>query len=95
MISLGRFGIGKAKPEPEVSARIKEWLRRALRNDEATTYVVNEIICNDPGCIGTETIMLLMHPHQKTRALKVLKPMAEVTELDVHLALAAPSEGKA
>lgn len=93
MISLGRFGIGKAKPEPEVSSRIKVWLRRALRADEETTFVVNEIICNDPGCIGTETVVLLMHPRQSTRALKVLKPMADVTELDIHLALAKTTPG--
>lgn len=94
MIGLGRFGSGKAKPEPEVFSRIKVWLARALR-DEETTFVVNEIICNDPGCIGTETVILLMRPRQPTRAVKVLKPMAEVTELDIHLALASNAEGQA
>jgi len=35
-----------------------------------------------------ETILLLMPPGQPTRAVKITKPMAAVTETDVVLALA-------
>jgi hypothetical protein len=57
-----------------------------------TAIAVNEILCNDPGCPGIETVVLVMIPGQKTRALKVQKPLAEVTEADVAAMLAPPQE---
>lgn len=87
------FGAGRDRPEPEVPARIREWLRRALKCGEDVRFAVNEIACADPGCVGTETVVLVMAPGEKTRALKVLKPMDQVTELDVRLAVADAGKG--
>lgn len=49
---------------------------------------VNEIVCADPGCLGIETVVLVMRPGSKTRALKISKAMAEIEDEDVAAALA-------
>jgi|SRR5215204_5191279 len=79
---------GRAKPESEAIARVKAWAIAILRGSADTTVAVNEIVCLDPGCPGTETVILVMQPGRKTRAAKVGKPTDEVTEDDVAEALA-------
>ncbi|HMO29001.1 hypothetical protein [Enterovirga sp.] len=49
---------------------------------------MSEIVCLDPACPGTETVMLVMAPGLKTRAAKLAKAAAEVTEPEVRAALA-------
>jgi len=77
----GTFGL--PKPNREAVERVKEMARAALRTSPETALAVNEIACNDPGCPGIETVILVMEPGQKTRALKVQKPLDEVTEPDI------------
>ena len=79
---------GRAKPEREAIARVKAWAMAVLGGSADTTVAVNEIVCLDPGCPGTETVILVMQPGRKTRAAKVGKPIDEVTEDDVAEALA-------
>ena len=79
---------GRAKPEREAIARVKAWAVAILGGSADTTVAVNEIVCLDPGCAGTETVILMMQPGRKTRAAKVGKPIDEVTEDDVAEALA-------
>jgi hypothetical protein len=79
---------GRAKPEREAIARVKAWAIAILGGSADTTVAVNEIVCLDPGCPGTETVILMMQPGRKTRAAKVGKPIDEVTEDDVAEALA-------
>lgn len=75
---------------PAASERVKAAVRAALGEDAASGFVTmaSEIDCADPGCPGLETVILLMPPGGKGRAVKVGKPMAEVTEQDVAAALA-------
>jgi hypothetical protein len=47
------------------------------------SVAVNEIICADPACPGSETVILVMAPGRRSVALKVLKPMAETTAADL------------
>lgn len=54
--------------------------------------VVNEIACQDPGCPDVETVFLLMRAGAPTRALKVSRPMAEVTDEDMRAAYEALPE---
>nr|WP_246205672.1 hypothetical protein [Microvirga arsenatis] len=61
--------------------------RAALRTSSDTAFAVNEIACNDPGCPGIETVILVMEPGRKTRALKIAKPLDEVAEQDILAAL--------
>lgn len=83
------FGLLKRRPRPdaEIVARIKDWARAALGADEAVNFAVNEIVCHDPGCPGTETVILVMQPGQRTWALKIPKAMAGTTEQDVAAAV--------
>ena len=83
----GTFGV--PKQSPEAVARIKHWVRAALDASDETAFAVNEIVCNDPGCPGVETVILIMEPGQKTRACKVAKTLEEVTEQDLRQALEA------
>lgn len=81
----GTFGL--PKPDRETIERVKEMARTALRASPETAFAVNEIACTDPGCPGIETVILVMEPGQKTRALKVQKPLDEVTEQDILAAI--------
>jgi len=75
------------KPDREAVERVKDLARRALQPPAETAFAVNEIACNDPACPGIETVILVMEPGRKTRALKVAKPLDEVTEQDIGAAL--------
>ena len=81
----GAFGAGK--PDPDAIRRVKSWARVALEASPDTAFAVNEIACTDPGCPGIETVVLVMEPGVKTRACKVAKALAEVTEQDIGEAL--------
>jgi len=76
----GTFGL--PKPDRGAVERVKDLARAALQATPDTALAVNEIACNDPGCPGIETVILVMQPGQKTRALKVPKPLDDVTEQD-------------
>ena len=77
----GTFGL--PKPDKQAVDRVKGLARAALRASPETAFAVNEIACNDPGCPGIETVILVMEPGQKTQALKVPKPLDEVMEQDI------------
>lgn len=79
---------GRAKSGAEAVARVKAWAAAILDGSGDTAVAVNEIVCRDPGCPGTGTVILVMAPGRKTRAAKVAKPLDEVTEEDVAEALA-------
>ena len=81
----GAFGLPKA--DKAAIDRVKDMARAALPVSPETAFAVNEIACNDPGCPGIETIILVMEPGRKTRALKVAKPLDEVMEQDIVAAL--------
>ena len=81
----GTFGL--PKPDKQGIDRVKDLARKALRVAPETAFAVNEIACTDPGCPGIETVILVMEPGHKTRALKVAKPLDEVMEQDILRAL--------
>ena len=81
----GTFGL--PKPAKLAVDRVKDLARAALGATPDTAFAVNEIACNDPGCPGIETVILVMEPGRKTRALKVSKPLDEVLEQDILKAL--------
>ncbi len=67
--------------------RVKALVAAALGDNPDIGISVSEIICRDPGCPGTETVILVMAPLKKTAACKVSKPMTEVSDDDVRDAL--------
>ncbi len=81
----GSFGL--PKPDREAVERVKDLARAAIPAAPETAFAVNEIACNDPGCPGIETVILVMEPGRKTRAVKVARPLDEVTEQDIRAAL--------
>jgi hypothetical protein len=74
------------RPDGATVERVKGWTRAALSLGDGA-LLVNEIVCADPACPGFETVVLIMAPGQKTRALKVRKALEEVTEQDIRDAL--------
>jgi hypothetical protein len=81
----GAFGL--PKPDKQAVDRVKDLARTALKAAPDTAFAVNEIACNDPGCPGIETVILVMEPGEKTRALKIAKPLDDVMEQDIIRAL--------
>ena len=81
----GSFGL--PKPDKQAIDRVKNLARAALQVSPDMAFAINEIACNDPGCPGIETVILVMEPGQKTRALKVPKVLDEVMEQDILKAL--------
>jgi hypothetical protein len=82
------FRGGRPRPDADAVARVKGWALAILAASPETAVTVSEIVCLDPGCPGTETVILVMEPGRKTRAAKVAKPVDEVTEADVAASLA-------
>jgi hypothetical protein len=84
---LGAF---RRRPSPDAAARarVAGIARRLGGFGPEVTLTVNEIVCADPACPGTETVILVMQPGARSRACKVGKPLEEVTEADVAAALA-------
>lgn len=79
-----RFGLfgkggGRKAESAEAASRIKAETRELLGLPETAAIAVNEIICADPACPGTETVILVMSPGEKTRAYKAQMAMAELT----------------
>ena len=88
-----RFGLfGKDKREAagaDASKQIKRWVRELLHLPDDAVIAVNEILCADPACPGTETVILVMKPGEKTRAFKVQMGLAELTPEALVQALSA------
>ena len=78
-----RFGLfGKDKREAagaDAAAQVKRQVRELLGLPENAVIAVNEILCADPACPGTETVILVMKPGEKTRAFKAQMGLAELT----------------
>ncbi|WP_349369861.1 hypothetical protein [Salinarimonas sp.] len=81
---------GRDRPEPEAHGRLKTLAREALALSDDVALAANEIVCADPACPGLETVILVMAPGRRTRALKIGKPLAEVTPQDIRAAAAEP-----
>lgn len=78
-----RFGLfGRDKREAagaDAAAQVKRQVRDLLGLPESAVIAVNEILCADPACPGTETVILVMKPGEKTRAFKVQMGLSELT----------------
>lgn len=85
---FGLFGRKDKRGENAALAAIKAWVRELSGVPEETVIAANEIICADPSCPGTETIILIMEPGRETRAVKIGLAADEVTREDVAAALA-------
>jgi hypothetical protein len=66
---------------------LKEHARRVINADDETVVSVSERDCGDPGCGGARTIVLIMHPRRPTEAVKIDKPLEQITQTDLSEAL--------
>ena len=86
---FGLFGRGKREAgEVDAAASVKRQVRALLALPENAVIAVNEILCADPACPGTETVILVMNPGEKTKAFKVQSALAELKPEALAAALA-------
>lgn len=91
---FGLFGRNESRKGDEAKAvaeSLKVQVRAALGLPETAAIAVNEILCADPSCPGTETVILVMKPGAKTIAFKLQMAMVEVTAGALAEALDPPS----
>jgi hypothetical protein len=84
---MWKLALNRKRLDRPDTARVKALVVDAFGGNTDIGVSANEIICNDPGCPGTETVILVMVPGRKTAACKVQKAMADVTDDDVRDAL--------
>lgn len=87
----GLFAKRAGIPDRNAAAteRVKALAAGLLALPPGSQITVSEIVCLDPACPGTETVMLIMVPGRKTQAAKVTKAAGEVGEPEVRAALLA------
>jgi len=72
----------------DAALELKVQVRTLINADDDTVVSVSERVCGDPGCGGTRTVVLMMHPGRATEAVKIDKPLEQVTQSDLADALA-------
>lgn len=88
---MGLFRLGRRRENAtsDASRRIAAQVREMLALEEDDAVTVSQIDCGDPACMGgAETFILVMRTGERTRAAKVSKAMAYVSDDDVAGALA-------
>jgi hypothetical protein len=68
--------------------QLKEHARTVINADDDTVVSVSERDCGDPGCGGARTIVLIMHPRRPTEAVKIDKPLEQISRTELSDALA-------
>lgn len=90
MMALGnlfRKRVARSEAETTATAHIKTQVLAILGLPPHAVIGVNEIICTDPACPGTETVILVMMPGEKTRAFKSPLAIADMTDEALRMAL--------
>jgi hypothetical protein len=72
----------------DAALELKVQVRAIIKADDDTVVSLSERDCGDPGCGGARTIVLIMHPRRPTEAVKIDKPLEQVTQSDLTDALA-------
>ncbi len=92
-LGLGRF---RARDEAARSASddLKARLSLRIGLTPRDSIAAMEIACADPSCPAEiETVILVMREGQKTQAVKILKRIAEIEDVDIDRAMEASSLG--
>jgi hypothetical protein len=77
----------QAASDRQKGARLEAHARTVIGADDDTAVSVSEHDCGEPGCCGA-TIVLVMRPKRPTAAVKIGKPLEQVTQTDLSDALA-------
>jgi hypothetical protein len=67
----------------DAARELKVHARAVINADDDTVVTISERDCGDPGCGGARTIVLVMHPRRPTEAVKINKPLEQVTQSDI------------
>jgi hypothetical protein len=68
-----------------VVRKLREHARTAINADDETIVTISERDCGDPLCGGA--IVLIMHPRRPPAAVKIDKPLEQITQKDLYTAL--------
>lgn len=85
------FG-GKKERDPAASERMKMVAREALGLADDVALSINEIACADPACPVLETIILIMEPGRKTRAVKAHGAIESMSAEELRVAIEAAAK---
>ncbi|MFE1603252.1 hypothetical protein [Methylobacterium sp. ID0610] len=64
-------------------AALKEQLGPALGLGPEDALTVSEIACADPGCPDVETVVLVMRAGERSRAIRIPRPLHAVEDADL------------
>lgn len=73
----------RSKNDPQVIARVKDWVAANFALAEDVTVMVTELRCTEEGCPPIETVIAILDTPGSPRQYKVYKPLAEVTPADI------------
>lgn len=85
----GSAGLSRAE-----LARVRDLAASVLALADDVVVKVNEINCLDPACPGQETVILIMAPGERTRALKIRAPVEDVDAAAISFAAAQAEEAQ-
>lgn len=90
----GLFARRAERPDPSrvETERVKRIAAALLDLPPGSALTASQINCPDPACPGDETILLILRPGEKTRAVKVAMATVDITEQDVRTALVEAGE---
>ena len=74
--------------QTSAALELKEHARTVINADDETVVSISERDCGDPGCGGVRTIVLILHPRRPAEAVKIDKPLEQITQTDLFDALA-------
>src|SRR5882724_12754630 len=72
----------------DATRELKVHARTVINADDDTVVSISERDCGDPGCGGVRTIVLILHPRRPAEAVKIDKPLEQITQTDLFDALA-------
>lgn len=75
-------------------ARVRDLAVAILGLADEAVVKVNEINCMDPACPGQETVILIMTPGKRTRALKIRAPVESVDAASITRAIAESEQAE-
>lgn len=73
----------KKTPKPSASLELMQAIRVKFQLGEDDGLSITQIACSHPECGDAETAILIFKEGEKTKAVKILKPLSEVTLDDV------------
>ncbi len=76
---------------PAHAAKLKSWVRVALRLDKKTVISVNDLACNQPHCPPRVTVILVLQKDGPARKFEIHKALLDTNEQDVLLAISGQS----